>query len=317
MLRVSDAPLTHCREAPTKSYLIRLLEMSLFFPCYRLSFVRMIYRVVSRTIISVFFSVTLLVSAAVSQDFPPGPPIKSEQKEPPKLFTKDELDAIQVAGAFSREWQRTKDLRPLLANYGVPDYGQSIAKNEDAAERYLISEELLAKADPRSTLDLHVALNNWLYLHTTWGLHQEDYEDDPKPPPDIEKVFRKDPYLSRLLDLDSDDESSDFNEQISTQAGLLRTVETLEQAAILYRGKLLEFPARKSKTYLTNLSEMTDEGDDLYKPDTHTCESDEGCFGIPKGKEYVHLTIEPMFFVVLVRSSGRMKIAYITFPFDD
>ena len=98
-----------------------------------------------------FLAVLLAVSAFAFTGLP-----QEETKE--KTFTRDELDAVLIAGRFAREMQRTKDLRPLIAKYGVPKYGRSLAVSDHIFEEEIVSPEFGAKVDPRLIRDLHMAV---------------------------------------------------------------------------------------------------------------------------------------------------------------
>lgn len=254
----------------------------------------MLHRAITKKLLAVFLAVNALALTGLSQD---------EEK----TFTKDELDAVLVAGRFSREMQRTKDLRPLLAKYGVPNYGLWIARSAGSfsMEKEMTSPELSAKIDPILVRNFHVAVFNWAYLHGVWGMHQDGDEWFSSFPPKVKKILRSEPVLAQIFD-DLEDEKV-----ITSKAELLRVIRRLEQAAPIYRSYLSRFPKVKTKTYLSNLAEQTHDGELLYKAETSTCDDEKNCFGLPKRTTYFTVVIEPMISLVLVRSSGKMKIAYL------
>ena len=232
----------------------------------------------------------------------------SQEEAEGKTYTKDELDAIVVAGRFSRDLQRTKDIRPLLAKYAVPDYGLWIARSEEtySIEKQFLSEELAAKVSPVSMRDLHLSAFNWIYLAFIWSMHQPE-DDDPlsSMPTKVRNILKSDPLLSQIFDDDVDEER-----MISTNRELARVIRTLDRVVPIYQSELNRYPRIKTNTYLSNLAETSDEGEDLYKSHSDICDEDEGCYGFPKGTPYVHVTIEPYHIVYLVRVAGKMKIVY-------
>jgi len=222
-----------------------------------------------------------------------------------KPLSKDEVEAGRVARAFARDMQRTKDLRPLWRKYGTPNYGLLNPQTE-SLEKAFMTPAFSSKVIPRLVRRLHVSVFNWFYLESIWRLHQAD--DEVELPPDVARIFKADPILSQMVGID---DKPDDEKLIASEGELISMIRRLDRAAALYRIYLRRFPRIRTKTYLTNLAELKNERNYLYKPEKRTCDEDGGCFfGVPKHAMYVEVAIEPQYIVVLLKSAGRMKCIF-------
>lgn len=256
----------------------------------------MLLRMITKILVAALFAVSAFMSKGLSQEKGKG-----------TTFTRDELDALLVAGRFSRDLQRTKDISPLLARYAVPEYGLWISTDSRALEQHVVSPEFGPKVSPELIRNFHLAVFNWLYLNSVWEMQRNDYFRNDEVPGNVRKYFQSEPLLAKTADGDELEES----DRITTTKQLVRVTRMLERAKSYYKGPLRRYPWTKTRTYLTNLSDATDEGKNLYQAESDTCDEEEGCFGMPQGTKYVEVLIEPRFYVLLARNAGKMKIIYV------
>lgn len=255
-----------------------------------------------------------------------------EQATGEKITPEEESEAREMAALFSRRWEETGDIGPLVKEFYVSDFADRLRHETNM---FIIGEldEKLLNAETRDELQrYYIASTNFLYLffrfyETSWPMQSsEGGELDWKlMPAGVLKVLRGNPTLAAIMaeELNEAQESDDVNsperegnqpdaKKVKTLEQLKALDKALEEADALMRDYLSKLPKmlhrdeieRRSKSD----SKAQEEADDPAKPFATIPGS--SFYGYPEGTRFICVNILP-FHIDMIRDGRRLKVVSV------
>jgi hypothetical protein len=284
-----------------------------------------------RAVITLLLTFTLTVNAAsfarnVAED-------PTSEKEDNKITAEEDREAREIAAQFSRRWQETEDIGPLVKEFFVADFADRL-RHEPSLLFFAELRPELMKPEAREELRRnYVAMTNLLYLFVRLyevyavirmqGHEREDLNLNHILPVNIWKVLNSNPTMKTLLDEevgesaqsrtehgDQDADRQAHAKRIDSMEQLHSLTTTLEQAVVLLRDHVRTLPSTIRASELTgkqpgDAASSSTESSDPLTPRVRI--TGEEFYGYPAGTRLISVELLP-FQIDLVRAGGRLKV---------
>jgi hypothetical protein len=289
-----------------------------------------------RSFITLLLTITLALNTTASPlQSPEAPPVDRGEET---LSAEEEREARELAIRFTKRWQETEDIGPLVDEFFVADFADRLRAEPEVLFFAALKPELLVSENRDDLLRYYVAMTNSLRLIfricQVYEASRPEEEGRESPdwyqviPASVWAVLRSNPLMAEVLAEDMGERDGATDEQEATHGEGMRTIKsmeelrsltgTLEQANLLLRDHLKTLPSTLSTKEIKSEHES--------QVDANTAEADDGLsprltilggdfYNYPAGTRliYFHLL---MFRVDLVRVGQRLRVLSVSIQSD-
>jgi hypothetical protein len=218
----------------------------------------------------------------------------------------EKREAQQLARAFARRLQRTKDLAPLVDKYFVSNFLDGYLQDRNYENVIFLLDRKVLEQISRAELRRYVIAElNWFYLSELYVFTKYsprstvDIPVEKTYPADVIQVYQSDPTIKSMMD---DSATSEQDATIKTVERLTGLLQTLDRAASLLRKHARQINAGRTQQYRESVNCF-----DLYDPWLQVCEAP--CLALPKGTRLIGINV-PSLQLQLAKVNGRLRIVW-------
>jgi len=232
----------------------------------------------------------------------------SQPEEDQELSAKEEQEVREFARQFAASLEKTRDFTPYLNAPPASNFlDKAIADPDDAVG--IVDKDVASKVGSYELRRFYIALWNIAYLSESYiygrFLRQKTYVGDLLPqqkyPAHVFRFMRRNPTIRKWW---KEVNSSDSEKRITTVVQFYSVWRTYSEAAILMRIYFKRHPPESTAIYKQNLTYL---GSYLNEIGVDTCESEQGCAGLPLRTKTIKLNL-PTVQLFLVRLNGRLQV---------
>jgi hypothetical protein len=290
-----------------------------------------------RPIITLLLTITLAINATVlaAQNGPDDSPAAKDDDD--KITVQEEREAREIVAQFTKRWQETEDIGPLVDELYVSDFADRLRQEPQLLYFIELKEEQLPP-ETRDDLRRHyVAMTNFLHLmlriYAVYESTRTPDDDEGEHlklrqiiPANVWSVFESNPTLKAFMDEEmgesaesqAEPQGQETDEQATAKG--IKAIEqlriltpALEKAVVLLREHVKTLPSTlPASEVIRNKQSDEDsseaEHDDPLMPRSYILS--EEFYGYPAGTRLICVDLTP-FHMDLVRVGDHFKVLSI------
>ena len=228
-----------------------------------------------------------------------------------KITPKEYIEANEFARKFWKKLSETKDLKPLIGEFGTKDFYRCLGTGDFA----FLRDDQLRPARVAMIKRYYVAEANFMLLFVLWSQNTSGLTDSESSdifsqlPGRVKRAFPKktwDAIEKNDSNYDADKPQSDK----SANEYFDRVMIALEKAAPAWRKELVRIKAGQNSTFRINQKEIEKNFSYAFRPEVNS--SDRSCRPLSKNERVIIVDV-PFFQLTLVREDNKLKV--LSFPF--